>query len=216
MQCTKCSTIVRPVAAFDLDGSLGDYHGGLFDFAEEWLGTEPGFAHHLRCTYDGSMKIARAMGITDEVYRQMKLAYRQGGGKRMMDPFEGALDLVRCAYSAGMEVWITTTRPYNRFDSTDPDTRHWLERHGFPWHHIIYDDDKYHRLAEQVDVDRIVMVFEDQEDQLSQAGGLKMPTCLMRTTYNSGLLPWIREAVSCRHAQQILVKTLEEWKEANA
>ena len=37
MLCTSCSAVIRPVVAFDLDGSLGDYHNHFLNFAEGYL-----------------------------------------------------------------------------------------------------------------------------------------------------------------------------------
>jgi hypothetical protein len=208
MRCTSCSQPVRPVVAFDIDGTFGDYIGSLLDFAERWLGVQgTGWA----LTYDGSVRLAEHMGITDHVYRQMKLAYRQGGGKRMMPVFPGAIDLARMAYAAGAEVWFTTTRPYNRFDSTDPDTRHWLARHDIPWHHLLYDDDKYIRLVEQVDRGRVVAVLEDQGDQFDVAMALGLPVTLMKTRYNRAIRRPV-EASTMAGARAKVLEAIETWE----
>jgi len=184
VQCSHCHALVKPVVALDIDGTLGDYHGSLLDFAERWLGV---IGTGWPMTYDGSVRLAEHMGIDDQTYRAMKLAYRQGGGKRMMPPFSGAVELTQGLREAGAEIWLTTTRPYNRFDSTDPDTRHWLDRHGFAWDHLLYDDDKYLRLIEQVDRERIVCVLEDEGGNYDRAAELALPVILRKTRYNRAI-----------------------------
>lgn len=205
--CSSCYGTVRPVVALDIDGTLGDYHGSLLDFAERWLGVS---GTGWPMTYDGSVRLAEHMGIEDHVYRAMKLAYRQGGGKRMMPPFPGAVDLTHALREWGVEIWLTTTRPYNRFDSTDPDTRHWLDRHGFEWDHLLYDDDKYARLIEQVDPGRILAVLEDEPGNYDRAVELNLPIWLRKTRYNRAIHR-THEIGSLAEALAGLAPNIESW-----
>lgn len=177
--CTNCSTPIKPVVALDIDGTLGDYHGSLFRFASDYFGRRidgEGF--------NGTYELDEYMGITKEAYREMKLAYRQGGQKRMMPMFEGARELAVGLREAGAEIWITTTRPWQRFDSTDPDTRHWLARNQIPWDHLLFDENKYQVLSNHVDPLRIVGILEDLGEQYDKAAELELPVYLIRTKYN--------------------------------
>jgi hypothetical protein len=170
MRCTDCSALVRPVVALDLDGTLGDYHGHFRDFAAEYLNrplpTEP---------YPYTMEFSDWLGIPKDEYRRVKLAYRQGGMKRTMPAFPHAADLVRAVTAMGAEVWYATTRPWERLDNVDPDTKHWLERNGMPPHRLIYGEDKYRQLLHNVEKGRIVAVLDDLPEQVREARDLGLP-----------------------------------------
>lgn len=180
--CTSCSSHVRPVVAIDIDGTIGDYHGSWFRFASDYYGRE-----YSGEGFDGTVPLHQYMDLSRSEYRTCKLAYRQGGQKRMMPLFPGAGQLVRGMRMAGAEIWITTTRPYNRFDSTDPDTRHWLERHNLPFDHLIFDDDKYGVLSNMVDPSRIVGVLEDLPENYDRAHELGLQPFLIKTHYNRAI-----------------------------
>jgi hypothetical protein len=207
VKCSTCYGDVKPVVALDIDGTLGDYHGSLLDFAERWLGlTGTGWS----LTYDGSMRLAEFMGLDDHTYRQIKLAYRQGGGKRMMPVYGGAAMLTHFLRDTGAEVWMTTTRPYNRFDSTDPDTRFWLDHNGFQWDHLLYDDDKYMRLIEAVDPERVVGILDDDPKQYDRAVELGLPVTLRKTRYNAAIQR-SNETSTLSQAWELLRPSIESW-----
>jgi hypothetical protein len=70
----------KPVVAVDIDGTLGDYHAHFLWFATKWFGrTFPDPTE-----VNPGMRLSEFMGIPHELYRQCKLAYRQGGLKRFM------------------------------------------------------------------------------------------------------------------------------------
>lgn len=182
MRCTSCSQTVRPVVAIDIDGTLGDYHGHFMKFAEGYFG------HQLPREYDGSVEFHEALGLPLNKYREAKLAYRQGGWKRMMPRHDGASTLIR-QLRREAEVFITTTRPYLRLDQTDPDTRFWLESNDIQYDGLLYDEDKYSKLTEIVDSRRVVAVLDDlsvQYDAARQQFGDRVPI-LRRNNYNKAM-----------------------------
>lgn len=193
MLCSKCSAHVNPVAVFDIDGTLADYHGHFFAFADLWLGGvaptygNPGRAEAWAREYEGNESLSTFMGLDLQEYRAIKLAYRQGGMKRMMPPNSGMPEVTRWASALGYEVWIATTRPYNRLDNIDPDTQEWLRRNKVHYDHLLYgdDDDKYQRLVEQVDPERVLLVLEDLPDLFDDAAALGLPVVQYGSRYNS-------------------------------
>lgn len=168
MRCTDCSKLVKPIVAMDIDGTLGQYHSHFLDFLDQWTGVTA-----VGPRYDGSVEFkewcAVAYGITIAEYRQAKLAYRQGGLKRSMPPYEDATELCRAIRSAGAELWVTTTRPYLRLDNVDPDTREWLRRQGITYDGLLYDELKYTRLSEIVDKERVVAIVDDLPEMVQAA-----------------------------------------------
>lgn len=215
MRCTHCANEVKPVVCLDIDGTMADYHGHFLKFAAQWLGIEDdGWAME----YDGSEDLATYMDIEKRLYRQIKLAFRQGGMKRSAPMFPHANVLARNLRSLGVEVWVTTTRPYLRMDNIDPDTREWLSRNGIPFDHLHYDDDKYSSLLDMVDRERIVCVLDDDPKQVSRALEVGIEMALWRRTrFNSSALlpatvrvPW--SVPSLQDAEQVIIKLLGEWR----
>lgn len=180
MLCSNCNGIVRPVVALDIDGTLGDHHGHFHEFAERYtdrrLGPPiwdlPGREPNERVSYPYDVEFSDWLGLPKDIYRETKLAYRQGGMKRLMPVHEGASELVANLRSLGAEVWLCTTRPYLRLDNIDPDTREWLRRHDIGYDGLIYGEDKYHRLADIVGPGRVVGVLDDLPEMFEEAEAL--------------------------------------------
>lgn len=161
MRCSECGRRIEPVVAVDIDGTLGDYHEHFYKFAVGWLGKVP-----------PNEEFRDNLGLDLRTYRQIKLAYRQGGMKRTMPVFFQAQVVTDTARKEGAEIWVTTTRPYNRLDNVDPDTQHWLDRHHVVYDHMLYDPDKYEELYKIVGPERVCAVLEDLPDQAERAARL--------------------------------------------
>lgn len=172
----------------DIDGSVGRYHPDLTVFVREYWNL-PAQAQSAGFMWDGEGNFEDALGITQEQYREAKLAFRQGGGKRFMGLYEdGALAMLWALKTKGCEIWYATSRPWNRLDNVDPDTKFWLGRHEFPIDGIIFDDqDKYGRLVnDHIDKSRIVGVIEDLPEQYDRADELGLPVYQIARQHNSG------------------------------
>lgn len=179
MLCSECRKEVKPVVVFDIDGTLGMYHDHFRQFAQGYFGTL------MSSRYDGSTEFHEWLDLDLKDYRAAKLAYRQGGLKRTMPTYPYATGAVHQARDAGAEVWIATTRPYNRLDNIDPDTVEWCRRSGIVFDGLLYGDDKYAQLAEHVDNDRIVRIYEDLPEQREIAESYFPQKCVMVTrTHN--------------------------------
>lgn len=193
----------KPIVAVDIDGTLADYHGWFLGFAEGYLGrampvmdTNPGLPLH------------EFMGLSKEEYRQVKLAYRQGGLKRSMPAFEGARHMTEAFEAAGAEVWICTTRPYLRLDNIDPDTREWLERNQIKYTAMIFGESKYEDLVESVGADRVVAVVEDLPEQIARAYGLNLNVYVPKRPYNGAI-----DMLRFEHLDSITERVLDDIKE---
>ncbi len=211
-RCTTCSAVIGPVVAIDIDGTMGQYHGHLIQFMEAYTGRR--CESSFKEAGPGSMGrwAMEAFGLEEHEFREAKLAYRQGGGKRSMPVYPGAALLCRTVRDAGAELWLTTTRPYLRLDSTDPDTRHWLHRHGIKYDHLLYDDNKYQRLGELVDRERVVMVLDDLPEMMAQAKGVfgaAVPVH-MRNEYNT-VLEDFNSVDDLYTASNVALQRIEQW-----
>jgi hypothetical protein len=164
----------KPVVALDIDGTLGNYHAHFLWFAERWLGLP------MPSEYDinPGRRLHEFMNVPHHVYRECKLAYRQGGLKRFMPVYPYASELTYNIRTAGAQVWICTTRPYMRLDNIDPDTREWLGRNHIQYDAVIFEGvafdeerpvTKYADLVRQVGTDRIVAAVDDLPEQIEDA-----------------------------------------------
>lgn len=208
MLCTNCSTPIRPVVAIDIDGTLGDYHGHFLTFAEMFLG------HPLpnAWRYSGGYPFYESMEIDKTKYREIKLAYRQGGLKRSMPAYDGAAFLIAALRGADIEVWLTTTRPYLRFDRIDPDTREWLARNKIRYDGLIYDEKKYERWLEILgDQSRVLGVVEDLPQLFDRASDLGLRPLHRWTNWNQESRRY-PGANDLRNIWNLLNIRLKEWK----
>lgn len=132
----------------------------------------------------------------------------------MMPRYEGATEIALELNGDGIEVWITTTRPYMRFDSTDPDTREWLQRNGISYEGLIYDDDKYARLLDIVGKRRVIGVVEDLPEQYDRAEALGLAPIMVARNHNVNSR---RSTVagSLYVAARMLRDRAKGWREAN-
>jgi hypothetical protein len=164
----------KPVVALDIDGTLGNYHAHFLWFAERWLGMP------MPSEYDinPGRRLHEFMNVPHHIYRECKLAYRQGGLKRFMPVYPYASELTYHIRDMGAEIWICTTRPYLRLDNIDPDTREWLSRNHIQYDAVIFEGvpfgdeppvTKYADLVRQVGTDRIVAAVDDLPIQTADA-----------------------------------------------
>lgn len=208
MRCSGCSSVIRPIVALDIDGTLAPYHEHFTMFARDY------WDRPLRLHYDGSVKFYEWLGLTQAQYRECKLAYRQGGGKRTMPIYPGAVSLVNKLREMKVEVWITTTRPYQRLDSTDPDTRFWLERHGIIYDYLLYHDEKYQTLAENVDPLRVVCVLDELPEQCQAAAALFGGDRVVQRycTANSGVDRHWQGVHTLQDAKTKITEMIQNWE----
>jgi hypothetical protein len=212
--CSNCSEPVNPIVCVDVDGTMGDYHGHFLNFAWDYLGRT-----HGGDEYDGSIAFSRycmdAFGIDLATYRQVKLAYRQGGMKRTMPIFDGAHALCWAIRDAGAELWITTTRPYLSLDNIVPDTVEWCRRHEIKYDGMLFDENKYGEFAKRVETERVVAVLDDLPEMYDVAAmtmyyGHDVPI-LVTGRYNRA----IRRPLMCDldSACDIVMARIRDWRE---
>jgi len=115
--CSNCSNHIEPVIALDIDGTLGDYHSHFLRFTAAYLGGDEPTLNLLRGStpvYGGVEPFreycCRTFDITVDVFRDIKLAYRQGAQKRSMPNLPGA-SVAYWQLHRSAEIWLTTTRP---------------------------------------------------------------------------------------------------------
>jgi phosphoglycolate phosphatase-like HAD superfamily hydrolase len=212
MLCSSCSVRVKPIVAFDLDGVLGDYHGHLHRFAEAYLGRRFG----IQMPYKGDIphrEWFEMSGIDNATFRDIKLAYRQGAQKRSMPANRDMIGLVNRLARQGVEIWITTTRPYLRLDNVDPDTRHWLERNEVEFDHLMYDDNKYPKLASMVERSRVIAIIDDELEMVEEAESAfnSGTPILWRNRYNKEVFHSIT-ASSTKELRLMIMDRLARWE----
>lgn len=173
--------VLRPVIGVDIDGTLGEWHAMFLRFAEMYL--QKSFSGR----FDGTTSLAQFMGVSKTTYRRVKLAFRQSGLKRAMQPLPGAVNMVRGVRSQGAEVWVCTTRPYLRLDNIDPDTRWWLYHHGIRIDGVLFGEKKWRDLHDLVGR-RVLGVLDDLPEQVESATAVGLPATLINRRHNEHAL----------------------------
>jgi hypothetical protein len=214
MLCEKCQTVIKPVVACDIDGTLGDYHRHLNDFAAKWLGIQDFGLTPYRGGEPHREWFCRNFEVDETTFRQIKLSYRQGGLKRWMPMWSDAFDFCQSVRLAGAELWLTTTRPYEKFDRTDPDTREWLDRHDIHFDALIYEEDKYEALQARAG-ERVCFVLDDLTEQLERAENLWPGTTVKIARVSNELEFWPVVSFSLHTAGKMAKGHIEDWKAAH-
>lgn len=205
--CSDCQKVLKPVVALDVDGTLAQWHNAFINFLGDWLGRPP--VTKLG-DFDGVMEFSDWLGLDKRTYHDAKLAFRAGGFKRWMKPYQGASYLANSIKDHGAELWITTTRPWMRLDNMDPDTKEWLQRNNVPYDHILYDDDKY-AVLDSVVGDRLIAVVDDQKEQMERCYELALPFLLRRSKWNKGVLALGLEADDLYKIEEAIVERIKEY-----
>lgn len=217
--CARCRTELKPVVALDIDGTLADYHSHFLDFAADWLGPDAYYKLQSAALYDGAEPhrewFCRTFNVDETTFRAIKLAFRQGSQKRTMPIYPGVPELIMEAQDAGAEVWLTTTRPWERFDRVDPDTREWLRRNEIEFDGLIYDEDKMVQLYRLVG-DRVCFVMDDLPEILAAAERLwKGVSVLRKTRFNRGVT-WHMMVPDLDSARGVVKGYVESWRISHA
>lgn len=209
MKCENCSGTVRPVVVFDIDGTLGEWHQHFIDFCK-WFLDLPHLPPAWR--FDGRLELHEFLRLPLEVYREAKLAFRQGGYKRMMPM---TLYANSCTYNAkilGYDVWVATTRPYLRYDSIDKDTREWLRRNGIEYDGLVYADDKFSMLTDSVDPERIMAVVDDLPGNIERAMELfPKADCRLLTRAHNEHRDDLLRVPTFQHFSEVLSEQARVW-----
>lgn len=196
-----------PIFGIDIDGTLGDYHSHFISFAEMWTGKTLPSAEEI----NPALPFSRFLGLSPSTYRNVKMAYRQGGMKRSMPCYAGARELTVTLRRSGAEVWICTTRPFNQLGNVDGDTRHWLKRNGIQFDNVLWGERKYIDLHKRVG-ERVVAILDDLPKMILQAEMLGIPAFCRDQPYNKHLEDQSRRAADLQEAQEHLSKALEAWR----
>jgi hypothetical protein len=219
MFCTKCNEVIKPVVAIDIDGTLGNYIGHFTKHAQGYLGVEG----LLPTTYDGSMGFkewcCNSWGITEDVWSDIKLTYRQGAWKRTMPWYPGS-DNACAEIRERAELWLTTTRPYLRHDNIDPDTREWLRRNNIKYDGLIYDEQKYVQLSNIVGSNRVCAVLDDLAEEIAWASAIfgSFVPILRSTPHNkrANVPSYTPKARDMYEALDLINANIDKWEEQHA
>lgn len=213
MKCSDCGQVIKPVVAVDIDGTIADYHLHFLQFARNYLLRE---IPRDVPVYDGEGTFRDWFCWTFKVdvrtWHDIKLAYRQGGMKRNQPVLPGGDTFVNDLRRLGIEVWLTTTRPYLRLDNIDPDTRFWLNAHGIKFDGLLFDEDKYSVLFHRLHRDRVIAIVDDLEEQYDAAAnifGENIP--ILRSQYFNRAIRRPNMGDSLSRILTIIQGRLHEW-----
>ena len=115
-----------------------------------------------------------------------------------------------------MEIWLATTRPWQRLDNVDPDTREWLRRNGIEIDGLLYGDDKYQQLIETVEQERIVACFEDLPEQMGIGDRLGLPMYQIYRPHNETAAARYSNGGGLPEAGRWALERLDVWRDLHA
>jgi hypothetical protein len=186
---------LAPVVGLDIDGTLGDYYGHFHRFAEQYL-QEPLDVDWKPETKQGGMK--RSLPVLDDHLMAMVQNLRR---------------------EKGLQVWICTTRPWQRLDNIDPDTQFWLNRNVGRVDGVIYGEEKYEDLIDIVGRERIIGIFDDLPENVEEADALGLRSALRAGDHNAW---WTNSdapdqtLIDVVHSAAGIYETVQRWIENGA
>jgi len=188
---------LAPVVGLDVDGTLADYYEHFRWFAELYLQRPVS----IDWEFSPTAEFSDALQLDKKTYRDIKLAYRQGGMKRSIPVLDERGTMVRAIRAGGIQVWITTTRPWQRLDNIDPDTQFWLNRNLGRVDGVIYGEEKYMDLQDIVGNDRILGIVDDLPENVVAAMSLGLKAALAVGDHNAAFrsvrkVPLVHDAAS--------------------
>ena len=199
---------LAPVVGLDIDGTLADYYEHMRWFAELYK-QEP---VTLDWSRTDTAEFSEALGLRKDEYRQIKLAYRQGGMKRSLPLLDQNMGVaVKAIRAGGIQVWITTTRPWQRLDNIDPDTQFWLNRNLGRVDGVIFGEEKYMDLRDIVGPERILGVVDDLPENVVAAMSLGLNAALAVGDHNAAFRS-VREVPLVANSND-LMRTVFGWFE---
>lgn len=178
-------TPTAPIVALDVDGVLADYHGHLHWFAELYLQRKVPLDWG---TANGEFD--KAMHLTKEEYRQIKLCYVHSGLRRAM-PLKDSLasSLCREVRRSGCQLWLCASKPWKQTLPVDHDLMFWLDLHRIEADAILFGDNKYEQLVTAAQAP-IICAVDDLPEQVERAIGLDIPTALRDGDHNKWWGAW--------------------------
>jgi hypothetical protein len=211
--------------AFDIDGTMGNYHANFLEFIRRYLGDQ---MPEIASDTNPGLPMWEWLGIPHRDYRDAKLAYRQGGWKRWMPCYPMAAEATNFIREQGAEVWLCTTRPYLRLDNVDPDTREWLRRNEVEYDALLFDPahesdgTKYDELARQAG-SRVASIVDDLPEMIQAAerafyGSVnrKWLVPILREQPYNGTFKWDRRASDMREVLELVLADIGVWRGWNA
>jgi hypothetical protein len=211
--------------AFDIDGTMGNYHANFLEFIRRYLGDQ---MPEINSETNPGLPMWEWLGIPHRDYRDAKLAYRQGGWKRWMPCYPMAAEATNFIREQGAEVWLCTTRPYLRLDNVDPDTREWLRRNEVEYDALLFDPahesdgTKYDELARQAG-SRVASIVDDLPEMIQAAerafyGSVnrKWLVPILREQPYNGTFKWDRRASDMREVLELVLADIGVWRGWNA
>lgn len=205
---------LAPILAVDIDGTMADYYAHFRWFAELYTQREMPECDRVIAWMDTD-NFGEVLGLDQAEYRQIKLAYRQGGMKRSIPPIDQHINgMVQDLRALGIQVWVATTRPWQRLDNIDPDTQFWLDKNVGRVDGLLYGEDKYDQLHEIAEArgQRILGVVDDLGENLDRAAELGLNTAVRIGPHNAR---WRRSNthVPIMHSGWSIYNQTLEWRD---
>jgi hypothetical protein len=150
----------KACAVVDIDGVLADYISGIFRFIKERTGVEIP-------PLEGEMEFYSHVGkfIGHERAYELKHIFRDTGVESQgLEPIPGSRKFLTSLKDLDCYILLMTARPYKKYRRMMADTIGWLKQFGFPYHAILFDENKEDRIIRDYSFAKFVV-----EDTLSNA-----------------------------------------------
>ena len=133
----------------DIDGVLAKWPERYIQFVNEKEGTN----------FDNLTSLLS--NVENKRQLELKEQYRLSGIKKNLDVIDGSVKFLSDLKESGYDIVLLTARPYKRFFRIYSDTLEWLNKNGFVYDNIIFDEKKEKYIIKNFKKDNVKFIIDD-------------------------------------------------------
>ena len=189
------------IVFIDIDGVLAQWPGRYIRFVNQKLNEN----------YVTLPQLAKCVERKKQL--ELKEEYRLSGLKKELDVVEGSVEFLNRLKELDYDIVLLTARPYKKFFRIYSDTLEWLEKNGFKYDNIIFDEKKEKYIIKSFKHENVKFVIDDDVSNAKKLAenGFKVYVRFNELLYDNETFKSLSEQLNCNNIT--VVKTLGEIEE---
>lgn len=185
----------------DIDGVLAQWPGRYIQFVNQKLNEN----------YVTLPQLAKCVERKKQL--ELKEEYRSCGLKKELDVVDGSVEFLNRLKELDYDIVLLTARPYKKFFRIYSDTLEWLEKNGFKYDNIIFDEKKEKYIIKSFKHENVKFVIDDDVSNAKKLAenGFNVYVKFNELLYDDETFESLSEQLNCNNIT--VVKTLGEIEE---
>ena len=152
----------------DIDGVLANYYEGF----TRWIYRN---RPTLEVPVERCWLNAKALGVHEQVWQELKHAFRTSRGKVNLPVYDGAKEFLDACRKKGYKIVLLTSRPIDRYPNLYQETLEWLQNNDLPYDFVWWAIDKGEKILSQNIGGRIKFALDDDPKYVARYKELGIP-----------------------------------------